>query len=85
MKVILTLITLFTNPGFIYDCNEKRNILKLNCEEVECYFDLQLKQGDYKYITESRKDTVTFLISDNLGAFILRKTENEPYIFQIIQ
>lgn len=85
MKIILILITLFTNPGFIYDCSEKKNILKLNCLETECYFDLQLKQGDYKYITESRKDTVTFLISDNLGAFILRKTENEPYIFQIIQ
>lgn len=77
-------ITIFCNPGTITDYKHNKRFI-LRCNEPECYYYLEFDEtGDYTYITEDKKDTVTFLVTENLGTMLLKRTENKPFLFEII-
>lgn len=82
---LLSILTLFCNPGIVIDYNNNRKYL-LQCDEPECNYELDLNNtGYYTYITEDKQDTVVFLVTEDLGTVLLRRTENKPFLFQIIE
>lgn len=84
MKLLLfPVLTFFCNPGMITEHNTNQKFL-LKCEEPECNYTIDLKTGSYTYITENKEDTVTFIVTEDLGVFLLKRTDNKPFLFEII-
>lgn len=81
---LLPILTLFCNPGTITDYKHNKRFI-LRCNEPECNYTIDLEIGFYIYITENKEDTVTFIITENEGIFLLKRTENKPFLFQIIE
>lgn len=77
-------ITILCNPGTITDYEGNKRF-KLICIEPECYYYLELdKPGDYQYVTENKKDTVVFLVTERIAPILLEKTDHNNYLFELI-
>jgi len=62
---ILINFSLYIKPGFILD-KENKIQYQLQCSEKreKCFFDLELKEGNYVYISSDKTDSVTFVIKN---------------------
>lgn len=77
MKTFLVLlVTLFCQPGTLTSY-EYQTRFHLKCPENSpdgCYFDLDLPPGSYKYVSDSVRDTLIFLVTKQDGTFVVKST-----------
>ena len=82
MKLLLFFtLTLFCNPGTILD-HENNKKFVLQCNEPECFYTLELQNGVYFYINETKTDTVKFIVTNNSEIFLLKKQKINFFYFK---